>query len=116
VLLALHHQPVPVNAPWIDRYGLKDPARFFSYVDRERRIRCIVWGHVHHDFRLERRGVVMLGAPSTVANSLPQTRRFTLDMEGPSCRWLELNSDGRVETGLLRPLQSSTGKSIHRIT
>jgi hypothetical protein len=57
----------------------------------------------------------LLGAPSTVANSLPQTRRFTLDLAGPACRWLELGVDGGVETGLLRPAQSSTGKTSQRI-
>ncbi len=29
VLVALHHQPVPVNAPWIDRFALENPDDFF---------------------------------------------------------------------------------------
>jgi len=103
VLVALHHQPVPVNAPWIDRFALGNPDLFFQFTDRDSRIRCITWGHVHQDFRSQRNGVNLLGAPSTVANSLPQTRRFTLDLEGPACRWLTLGEDGGVETGLLRP-------------
>jgi Icc protein len=103
VLVALHHQPVTVNAPWIDRYALENPDRFFQHVDRDPRIKCIAWGHIHHDFRAERNGVRLLGAPSAVANSLPETPRFTLDPAGPACRWLELYEDGRVENGLLRP-------------
>jgi Icc protein len=103
VLIALHHQPVPVNAAWIDRYALENPGLFFNFVDRDSRIRGITWGHVHQDFRTQRNGVALLGAPSSVANSLPQTRRFTLDLEGPSCRWLELRADGTIDTGLLRP-------------
>ncbi len=102
VLVALHHQPVAVNAPWIDRLALENPDGFFRHVDREPRIRCITWGHIHHDFRSKRNGVELLGAPSAAANSLPQTDRFTLDPAGPACRWLELYGDGRVETGLLR--------------
>jgi len=102
VLVALHHQPVPVNAPWIDRFPLENPDELFSCLDRDARIRCVVWGHIHHDFHARRRGVELLGAPSAVANSLPQTPRFTLDPAGPACRWLELYADGRVETGLLR--------------
>jgi hypothetical protein len=42
-----------------------------------------------------------------VANSLPRTERFTLDLDGPSCRWLELSPDGTVETGVLRPKRRS---------
>ena len=100
VLVAMHHQPVPVDAPWIDRYALENPSLFFNFIDRDRRVRCIVWGHVHQDFISQREGVMLLGAPSTVANSLPRTRRFTLDLAGPSFRWLELNSDGTVKTGI----------------
>jgi Icc protein len=115
ILIALHHQPVPVGAPWIDKYALEEPQRLFHHIDRDRRVRCISWGHVHHDFQQTRNGATLLGAPSAVANSLPRTERFTLDLEGPSCRWLELGSDGKVETGLLRPSQSSTGRTSHRI-
>ena len=100
-LIALHHQPVPVGAPWIDRYRLDSPEEFFSVIDRVPAMRCIVWGHVHQDFRSSRKGVSLLGAPSSVASSLPATERFSLDPAGPACRWLELSDDGRVETGIL---------------
>lgn len=115
VLVAMHHQPVPVGAPWIDRYALENPDRFFRFIDRDPRVRCVVWGHVHQDFRAVRNGVQLLGGPSSVANSLPGTARFSLDLEGPSCRWLELGTDGAVETGVLRAVQSSTGSTSQRI-
>jgi len=103
VLVGLHHQPVPVGAPWIDRYPLERPQPFLDFIDRDRRVRCVVWGHIHHDYRAERNGVTLLGAPSAVANSLPKTRSFTLDLEGPAGRWLELGEDGAVKAGILRP-------------
>ncbi len=115
LLIALHHQPVPVNAPWIDRYALEDPEMFFRLVDRDPRVRCVLWGHVHQDFRAVRKEVHLLGGPSTVANSLPGTPKFSLDLEGPSCRWLELGADGAVETGVLRADQSSAGRTSQRI-
>ncbi len=102
-LLALHHQPVPVGAAWIDRYCLESPQRFLNVIDQSAGTRCIVWGHVHHDFRLQRKECLLLGAPSSVANSLPGMERFTLDPSGPSCRWLELSADGAVDTGILFP-------------
>jgi len=115
ILVALHHQPVPVHATWIDRYALEEPERFLNYIDREKRVRCVVWGHVHHAFDSERKGVKFLGSPSSVANSLPASPKFTLDLAGPACRWLELGDDGTVETGVLRPAQSSTGSTSHKI-
>ncbi|MEE8338966.1 MAG: metallophosphoesterase [Xanthomonadales bacterium] len=100
-LVALHHQPVPVGAPWIDRYMLESPGRFLEVIDRSLQARCVVWGHVHHDFRLQRKGMILLGAPSSVANSIPGAQRFTLDQMGPACRWLELSARGEVNTGVL---------------
>jgi len=101
-LVALHHQPVPVGAPWIDRYMLEKAERFFKVIDQSSDIRCITWGHVHHDFELRRKGVNLLGTPSTVANSIPGSQRFTLDPAGPACRWLELSACGEVGTGLVQ--------------
>jgi Icc protein len=100
-LVALHHQPVAVGANWIDRYCLERPEQLLNLMDQTASTRCVTWGHVHHDFRLMRKGVACLGAPSTVANSMPGTERFTLDPAGPACRWLELYPDGKVETGLI---------------
>lgn len=100
-LLALHHQPLPVGAPWIDRYRLETPGPLLEMAEQADNIRCIVWGHIHHEFQHEQSGTLFLGAPSTVANSLPGTEKFTLDPNGPSARWLELHEDGRVTTGVL---------------
>jgi Icc protein len=100
-LVALHHQPVPVGAFWIDRYKLESPSEFLQVIDHSPRVRCISWGHVHQDFRVQRNEVSLLGAPSSVANSIPGTQSFTLDPAGPACRWLELTVTGEVKTGLL---------------
>ena len=102
VILAMHHQPVPVGSPWIDKYALAEPGRFLDLVDRDGRVRCITWGHVHQDIDMQRDGIRMLGAPSSVANSLPGREKFTLDTTGPTCRWLRLMPDGGIETGMLR--------------
>ena len=104
VLVALHHQPVLVGSPWIDKYAL-DAAharRLLELLEEDGRVRCVTWGHVHQDFESERGGMRLLGAPSTVANSVPGREKFTLDESGPACRWLVLGEDGSVETGLLR--------------
>lgn len=101
ILLALHHQPVPVAAPWIDKYALSHPENFLNMVDAEPRMRCVLWGHIHHHFARERNGVLFLGGPSTAANSLPRAQRFDADPAGPSCHRLELDAEGRVGYGQL---------------
>ena len=101
-LIALHHHPVPMGADWIDRYPLARPGALLGLLDRHPRVRCVAWGHVHQDFEARRAGMLLLGSPSTVANSLPGTGTFALDLTGPACRWLELGPDGSVATGLVR--------------
>lgn len=100
-LVALHHQPVEVGAPWIDKYRLESPEPFLRLVEQASSIRGVTWGHVHHEFRIRRRDVEFFSAPSTAANSLSGTDRFTYDAAGPACRWLKLWPDGRLDTGLL---------------
>jgi Icc protein len=102
VLVALHHQPVPMGSEWIDRYSLEQPSALLDLLDRHSRVRCVTWGHVHQGFEAQRKGMVLLGSPSTVANSLPDTEKFALDLTGPACRWLELGLDGKVSTGMMR--------------
>lgn len=101
LLVALHHQPVPVDAPWIDKYALRAPGAFLEVVGSEPRVRCVVWGHIHHHFAEDRNGILLLGAPSTAANSLPRTDRFELNSSGPAARTLELGDDGSVGYGQL---------------
>ena len=108
-LVVLHHQPVMVNAPWIDRFPLLEPERFWSVVDAHSQVRAVLWGHVHHDFTGTRNGMQLLGSPSTAANSLSGVDKFTHDPAGPAFRWLNLVEDGRVETGVSFPAARATG-------
>ena len=112
VLIALHHQPVAVGSPWIDRHMLEAPEGLLQLVRRHERVRGVVWGHVHQSYESRLGAARMLGCPSTASNSLPDREKFTEDPAGPACRWLELHSDGTLETGLLRV--QSRGRTSHK--
>jgi Icc protein len=101
VLIALHHQPVAIDAAWIDRYMLQEPGELLRLLEVHEQIRGVVWGHVHQAFAAAAGHVQMLSCPSSAANSLPATRQFQHDPTGPACRWLLLHADGMLETGLL---------------
>ena len=102
ILVALHHQPLEVGSPWIDKYALRAPGALLQIIERDSRIRCLTWGHIHQDFAANLGGIHLLGSPSSVANSIPGREKFTADAAGPACRWLILGRGGGVETGLLR--------------
>ena len=100
-LIAVHHQPVTIGSPWIDKYRLFDPEAFLQLIDKYPGVKAVVWGHVHQVFEAERNGTTMLGSPSSAINSLPGAQTFTPDSAGPACRWVELVTDGSFRTGLI---------------
>ena len=101
IIIALHHQPVAINSPWIDKYPLLEPEAFLKLLDQHSNVKAVVWGHVHQQYEADRNGTAMLGAPSSAINGLKLAEKFTADPEGPACRWLELRTDGSMATGVV---------------
>jgi Icc protein len=101
VAVALHHHPVAVRSPWMDRMALADSAEFFDILVASGRVRAVIFGHVHQEVDLSRDGIRVLGSPSTCVQFLPQTPSMGLDGLAPAYRWLELAPTGRVETGVV---------------
>lgn len=97
-LIALHHQPISVGNPWIDRYPLLNPQPLLQTIDRHPNVKALVWGHIHQAFETTRNGVGMLGGPSSAINTVPGVQKFTPDPAGPAYRWLELNADETFST------------------
>jgi Icc protein len=101
-LIMMHHQPVSVGSPWIDRYPLLESDKFWTCMEEGQNLKAVLWGHVHQEFASWRKGVQLLSTPSTAANSVPSMERFTPDGKGPACRYLELEKDGELTTEVLR--------------
>ena len=101
-LVCLHHQPVPIGSQWLDAIGLDNPEPFFACIDTYPQVRGILWGHIHQAFQDLRKGVSLLGAPSTCIQFLPGSRDFALDARTPGFRWLHLYPDGSLKTGIER--------------
>jgi len=102
VLVAVHHNPVPVNAEWLQNHSLQNTNDFFDIIDGFENIRAVVFGHIHQDFKISRKKVLMLGAPSTSIQFHPEHDYFSLDKENPGYRWLSLHGDGTVGTSVRR--------------
>ncbi|MDT8409770.1 MAG: metallophosphoesterase [Wenzhouxiangellaceae bacterium] len=89
----VHHQPIPVGAAWIDKVGLRQADRLWSLLDASGTARFVAFGHVHQRFRRKFHGVDCLACPSTAANSLAATERFTPGEETPLARWFVLGKN-----------------------
>ncbi|MFQ5984866.1 MAG: phosphodiesterase [Alphaproteobacteria bacterium] len=97
-LVCLHHQPVSVGTA-MDRVPLVNPEAFFEVLDRHGQVRGVVWGHIHHPFDDERRGVRLMGSPSTCIQYKGEEELHRTERP-PAYRWLNLHADGRIETGI----------------
>lgn len=102
VLIALHHQPVPVGSDWLDQQIVGNASEFFNVVDQFDNVKSIIWGHVHQVFETQRNGVQLMSVPSTCVQFLPESQDFAVDKANPGYRWLDLHADGRITTGVSR--------------
>lgn len=107
VLLAIHHHPCAVGTAWADRFPLTNGGELLELLDRLPQVKALCFGHIHHVWQGQRRHYRLLSAPATSINTLPGCERFTADQLGPAARWLRLNPDGRLRSGILRPARAA---------
>jgi Icc protein len=102
VLVSFHHHPVSIGCRWMEPLGILDAAALFAVVERFPQVRALLWGHVHQEFDQSRNGLRLLASPSTCVQFAPGSEEFKLDSLAPGYRWLRLNDDGSLETGVSR--------------
>ncbi len=77
VIVAMHHQPITLDTPWLDHGGSDWPAGKFMRVSNgeelvailsrsKRRIAGVFFGHVHGGFQVVRDGIGYFACPSAV--------------------------------------------------
>jgi len=86
----------------MDAMALENPGRLFTILDRSDRVRAVIWGHIHQVFESERRGVLLLGSPSTCVQFKPGADDYLVDDLAPGFRELLLLPDGSIETTVIR--------------
>ncbi len=104
-LITMHHQPIPIGCRWLDiceNGAIENGNELFSIVDKHENAKVITWGHVHQDFISCRNNVHLLGSPSTCIQFKPRQTDFCLDRIPPGYRWIELEEDGTIATGVVR--------------
>ncbi len=102
ILLALHHQPVPVGSVWIDAIGLEDPAELFSIIEAHPQVKGVIFGHVHQEFDGNHGPVRLLGTPSTGLQFVPGMAEMEISPDPPAYRILELNDAGGIASRVIR--------------
>lgn len=93
-LLAVHHQPLPVGSPWMDRVGLVNGERLFELAGGDSRLKVIVHGHAHQVSLARRGNIACYGTPSTWRQFTPGSPELRMDFLPPALRVLRLGGNG----------------------
>lgn len=98
-LVFLHHQPLRVGTPWIDRYRLddEDARSLRTMLMKHPHVKGVCWGHVHQFYSTRIGPTRYLACPATSANNLPGGSEYQRDETGPAGLGLILDDRGRLE-------------------
>lgn len=115
VLVAVHHNPVPIGSIWLDTMMIDNGHELMGILQQFPNVRGLIWGHVHQEFdsvynfgrkrpdmRPGKGQLRLLSAPATCVQFTPRSSTFSLDDADPGYRRLELHDDGRIQTEVVR--------------
>jgi Icc protein len=100
-LLFMHHPPIPVQSPWLDRIGLQDAAALEGIVHDHPHVRLIGCGHVHQEVFGSLGTAAAFTTPAVGPPFRPRTEQLEIDSTPPGYRVLELHGEGRWSTQVL---------------
>jgi Icc protein len=101
-LICLHHHPVSIQCKWMEPIGLRNPHALFEVLGRFPQTKALLWGHIHQEVDRMQGDLRLLATPSTCIQFKPLSDDFALDDLPPGYRWLRLQPDGSIDTGVSR--------------
>ena len=101
-LICLHHSPVSINSPWMDKMSLQNPEELFSILDKYSQVRAVLWGHIHQEFNSMHNDVQLMATPSTCVQFMPGVDHYTKDNQTAGYRHLRLFNSGELQTKVAR--------------
>lgn len=101
-IILMHHAPVSVRSRWLDTMTVDNAPEFFSILNDAPHTHAVIFGHIHASFECTRKGLTILGAPSTAFQFKPKVPVPMVDPIDPGYRLIELDSEGRISTTVIR--------------
>ncbi|MEZ5536455.1 MAG: metallophosphoesterase [Thiolinea sp.] len=102
-MLFMHHHPVPIGSPWMDRMGLQQADEFWLLLAKYPQVKAVSFGHVHSEFNQhyqlsEGRVVHTFSTPATCVQVKHIDEQLRFDHFSPAWRELSLFANGQLET------------------
>ncbi|MBB1257668.1 phosphodiesterase [Streptomyces alkaliterrae] len=79
--VALHHPPVPLGLPYLDRIGLREPQALADVLARHPQVAAVLCGHAHTAATTSFAGRPLVCAPGIASTALPPWE------QGPDDSW-----------------------------
>ena len=102
VLVAMHHSPVSLNSQWLDEHRISNHQKLHSLLVANGNVKAVITGHVHQQHETDWKGIRVYSTPSTCFQFAEHSDQFALSDKKPAYRWLELHSNGHIDTGINR--------------
>jgi Icc protein len=93
-LLFLHHPPISVNSPWLDKIALECPEPLCELIQSHPQLRAIATGHVHHVFQGKLGDADFYTTPSTAIQFGPCADESCYTQDPPGYRVFDLEERG----------------------
>jgi len=107
-VVTLRHHPLAIRTLTSPRDLLKNATHFLKIIDSYYHIKAVLFGHIAHEFMVERNNIWFMASPS-ISPTNPQNNDIIFQY-----RVIDLTQEGEIETSLQRivtPLFSHTKSS-----
>jgi Icc protein len=101
-VLFLHHPPIAVESPWVDRIGLLDAGALETVLAQHPQVRAVITGHVHQEASGRCGGADVHTSPAVAPQFRPHTETLVIDPGPPAYRIIELYPTGDWSTTVVR--------------
>jgi 3',5'-cyclic-AMP phosphodiesterase len=108
-LIAVHHHCLPTGSQWMDAMMIENAQELFDLIKPYPNVKAIINGHIHQSMDIQMNAVRVLTTPSTCFQFKPQSEHFSLDDSSPGYRWINLYSDGSINSDVVRLPKQLTG-------
>lgn len=104
-ILFMHHHPLSIGSPWMDRMGLQQTDAFWSLLSRYPQVKAVSFGHIHSEFSRDyavsaQSSIQVFATPATCVQVKHIDDKLRLDHARPAWRELTLHADGQLDTAV----------------
>jgi Icc protein len=90
--IVMHHHPIEVNTPLIDKLMLKNKDAFWDIVSNTN-VKLIICGHVHGDYQFQHQNIFIETSPASCYQFVKQTTEFAMENK-IGCKFYKFDEEG----------------------